>query len=480
MASEETPKRPAKRARARPLRAAGETATPRTWGAPSATTRTENSELARLRAENARLGDETNEALERETAIAQVLEAISNSPTDVDPVLDTISRSAARICDAAYSAVMLLEHDMLVAHHMTPGASPTRRSVALEGTVVGAAIRELRTVHVEDILATDDFPASRVSAQRTRDGTRSVLAVPLLGQGRAIGAIFLRRIEVRSFSEREIDLIRTFADQAVIAIESVRLFNETREKSGQLQVANQELQAASRHKSEFLANMSHELRTPLNAIIGFSDVLIGGMAGHLDEKQTEYLKDIRGSGRHLLSLINDILDLSKVEAGRMELTVSEFSFRAALSNAVTMIRERAAGHGIGLDLSVDGVDVISADERKVKQILFNLLSNAVKFTPDGGTISVRAQRQDSEMLFVTVRDTGVGIPKEDLGRIFEEFRQSGAASSRSAETEGTGLGLALTKSFVDLHGGRIWVESEVGKGSTFHFTLPLAPRSRAG
>jgi signal transduction histidine kinase/CheY-like chemotaxis protein len=231
-----------------------------------------------------------------------------------------------------------------------------------------------------------------------------------------------------------------------------------------------QLEAANRHKSEFLASMSHELRTPLNAIIGFSEVLIDRLFGELGAKQEEYLKNILDSGRHLLSLINDILDLSKVEAGRMELELDHFSFAETLENGVTMVRERAGRHGITLTLDREpAVDVIEADERKVKQILFNLLSNAVKFTPDGGQVGIKAGMDRGEVQ-VTVWDTGIGIAPEDQERIFEEFRQVGGTDGQ--KREGTGLGLALAKRFVELHGGRIWVESAVGHGSRFIFTLP--------
>ena len=231
-----------------------------------------------------------------------------------------------------------------------------------------------------------------------------------------------------------------------------------------------DLEAASRHKSEFLASMSHELRTPLNAIIGFSEVLREEMFGPLNERQADYLNDILTSGRHLLSLINDILDLSKIEAGKMELQPSTFFLPAILEGGLTMIRERATGHGIslGLDVAPD-VGEITADERKVKQVVFNLLSNAVKFTPDGGRIDLSARVSNGE-LEVAVRDTGIGIAPEDQARVFEEFQQAG-------QREGSGLGLALSRSFVELHGGQLRLESEPGVGSTFTFTLPLQPAS---
>jgi signal transduction histidine kinase len=238
----------------------------------------------------------------------------------------------------------------------------------------------------------------------------------------------------------------------------------------------QELETASRHKSEFLANMSHELRTPLNAVIGFSDVLSEQMFGELNAKQLEYLDDIRSSGRHLLALINDILDLSKVEAGRMELSLSQFSLPEAIESGLTMVRERAARQGIELALKLDlKDDVIEADERKIKQVLFNLLSNAVKFTPAGGNVMVTA-RDDAETVEISVRDSGIGIDKEDQVRIFEAFQQAERGPARVQE--GTGLGLGLARRFVELHGGTISVESEPGQGSTFTVRLP-ARRSLA-
>jgi signal transduction histidine kinase len=232
----------------------------------------------------------------------------------------------------------------------------------------------------------------------------------------------------------------------------------------------QQLEAASRHKSEFLANMSHELRTPLNAIIGFSEVLLERMFGELNPKQEEYLQDIVVSGRHLLSLINDILDLAKVEAGRMELEADAFDLPAALEACLTLVRERATRHGIVLALAVEGsVGQVVADERKVRQVVLNLLSNAVKFTSEGGRVALDAARVDGAVE-ISVSDTGIGIAPEDQETIFEEFRQVGG--DRTRRREGTGLGLALARKFVELHGGRIRVASEVGKGSTFTFTIP--------
>jgi signal transduction histidine kinase len=215
--------------------------------------------------------------------------------------------------------------------------------------------------------------------------------------------------------------------------------------------------------------MSHELRTPLNAVIGFSELLSERLYGELNEKQEEYLKDIHASGQHLLSLINDILDLSKIEAGRMELELTDFDLPTAINNALTLLRERAGRHAITLHMSVDErVEQVRADERKIRQVVLNLLSNAIKFTPDGGRINVRARAVDGSVE-VSVTDTGIGIAPEDQEAIFEEFRQVGTAAKK---VEGTGLGLALSRKFVELHGGRVGVQSELGVGSTFTFTIP--------
>jgi len=227
---------------------------------------------------------------------------------------------------------------------------------------------------------------------------------------------------------------------------------------------------ANRHKSEFLASMSHELRTPLNAIIGFSQVLQEQLFGELNARQQRYLQHIAGSGRHLLALINDILDLSKVEAGRMELDLRPVSLGEVLENGVTMLRDRAIRHSIDLNLEVEpGIACVVADERKVQQIVFNLLSNAVKFTPDGGRVDVMLHAGSPGPVQISVRDTGPGIAPEDQERIFEEFVQVGRPATTAQE--GTGLGLSLVKKLVELHDGRIWVESQPGAGSTFSFTL---------
>ena len=413
--------------------------------------------------QNTRLVSEIKEALEQQTATAEILKVISASPTDTRPVFQAIAERAGRICEANDARVLLVDGDKLTyvaGFGHLPDAPPSR--TIERGFVSGRAVIDREPVQVEDVLAVpQEFPTAQGTSRPV--GIRTILAVPLMREGQAVGAIVLRRTEVRPFSEQQIELLKTFADQAAIAIENVRLFREIQEKSAQLEVAN-------KHKSEFLANMSHELRTPLNAIIGFSEALIDKLFGDLTDKQLEYQKDIHQSGKHLLSLINDILDLSKIEAGRMELELSSFHLPTAISNAVTLIRERALRHGIALGVEIDPrLGDFQADERKVKQILLNLLSNAVKFTPDGGRVDLSAT-MDTDKVEIAVKDTGVGIASEDQASLFEEFKQLGRDSSRKAE--GTGLGLALTKRLVELHGGQILVDSAVGKGSTFRVFLP--------
>ena len=325
-------------------------------------------------------------------------------------------------------------------------------------------------VQVPDTLDEREYTGVRLRPMLAQLGYRSVLAVPLLREDQILGAMTIWRKEAGNFSPAIVNLLQTFATQSALAIQNARLFREIEDKSREIEDKSREIEAANRHKSEFLANMSHELRTPLNAIIGFSEVLGERMFGELNEKQAEYTEDILSSGRHLLSLINEILDLSKVEAGRMELEVATFDLPLAIDNARTFVRERATKHGINLDVTIDErLGEFVGDERKIKQILLNLLSNAVKFTPEGGRIGINA-RQANDSVEISVSDTGIGISPEDQAKVFEEFRQVGGDYAH--KREGTGLGLTLAKKFVELHGGKIWVDSEVGKGSTFSFTLP--------
>ena len=417
--------------------------------------------------ENVRLFNETKEALEQQKASAEVLGAISSSIADTKPVFDKILESCERLFEGHLVGVTLATDDGkidLVAYH---GADYEKLKAVYPLPLThesgsGSAILDAAVKHYPDAEAPGTPSGVRDGCRVS--GMRSILFAPMLYEGSGIGAIWVGRRSVSQFTDKQIALLKTFADQAVIAIQNVRLFREIQEKSRQLEIANQ-------HKSDFLANMSHELRTPLNAIIGFSEVLIEKMFGELNEKQADYMKDIHESGRHLLSLINDILDLAKIEAGRMELEPSDFDLPSALSNAMTLVRERAQRHGIALGLNLDpNLSTLRADERKFKQIVVNLLSNAVKFTSDGGRVDVSAKLAN-DSVEIAVADTGIGIAPEDQAAVFEEFKQVGRDYTRKAE--GTGLGLALTKRFVELHGGAIRLESALGKGSTFTFTIPV-------
>ncbi|HEX6296847.1 MAG TPA: GAF domain-containing protein [Burkholderiales bacterium] len=425
---------------------------------------------AAIAIENVRLFNETKEALEQQTATAEVLNVISGSITDAHPVFDAISRSVLKLYGARHVALYVRVGDKIdrvgyaVSDKSADDGSQALWPIPLDDkSLTGRAILGGDLVHIQDT-ETEPGLSEQSRAIIRKTGVRSVLLAPMQSMGVTTGTLSVARRAAGGFTEREVELLRTFADQAVIAMENVRLFREIQEKSAQLEVAN-------KHKSDFLANMSHELRTPLNAIIGFSEVLIERMFGEVNEKQADYLKDIHESGKHLLSLINDILDLSKIEAGRMDLEISRFDLPSALSNAMTLVRERAQRHGIVLGLEVDPrLGEFEADERKVKQILVNLLSNAVKFTPDGGRVDVSA-KLDTDKVEIAVKDTGIGIAPEDHAAVFEEFKQVGRDYTRKAE--GTGLGLALTKRFVELHGGAIRLQSTPGKGSTFTITLPL-------
>jgi signal transduction histidine kinase len=410
------------------------------------------------------------QSLEEVGALSEVSRAVSSS-LDLRRVLDTVAEYAVNLsgCDAAgvfefnparqgYDVVASRHLDAAFLAGLQGTSIDIRRSVIRRAALTGQALQ------VPDV-AVEAPEGMQLRDMTLTAGFRALLAVPMGGADDTRGLVLFRRA-AGAFDERSVNLVTALANQSKVAVENAHLFLEIEEKSQQLEIAN-------RHKSEFLANMSHELRTPLNAIIGFSEVLLERMFGEVNAKQEEYLQDIFTSGKHLLSLINDILDLSKVEAGRMELELTRFNLPMAIDNALTLVRTRAENHGITLVMEVDErLGEFVGDERKIKQVLVNLLSNAVKFTPEGGRVGVHAGLANGSVE-ISVSDTGIGIAQRDQGLIFEEFRQVGP--DHAGKREGTGLGLTLTRRFVELHGGTIWVKSEVGSGSTFTFTLPVRP-----
>jgi len=398
-------------------------------------------------------------------ALSEVGEAVSSS-LDADEVLATIVDHAVQMSGARGGS--LVDYDEDTGLFSVRAATGTTADVLqalrdsrihIDETLIGRACRERGPVQVED-LATAELDAHLSILYAA--GWRSVVVVPLIRWDRIVGALVVRRKAPGGFSDETCDLLEAFASQSAIALTNARIHR-------QLEVQSAELAEASRHKSEFLASMSHELRTPLNAVIGFSEVLLERMFGELNERQEDYLRDILSSGRHLLALLNDVLDLSKVEAGQMELDRTDFPVEPAIQYALSMVRERALDHRIALRTEIHpGLGLLNADELRFTQVLLNLISNAVKFTPDGGSVVVAATRLP-DSLEVTVSDTGVGIAITEQERIFDSFQQ-GSRSAR--KVEGTGLGLTLTRRIVELHGGQLWVRSELGHGSTFGFSLP--------
>ena len=409
-------------------------------------------------------------------ALRDVGQAIS-STLDLQTVLSMIVTRATEL--SGTDAGVIYEYDELRAifvpratAHLaaeiveTMLSTPVRKGEGATGRL--AEVQE--PIQLPDIL---QAPAeSRVRGALVHAGYRALLAVPLVHEDDLLGGLTVIRKATGEFAPEAIELLRTFATQSTLAIENARLFREIEIKSRQLEVA-------SRHKSEFLASMSHELRTPLNAIIGVTDLLLEDARDLGRANEIEPLERILRAGRHLLALINDILDLAKIEAGRMELELDDFHLPSAIDDALLLMRERAGRSGLAFERHVDeGLGEIRGDPRMIKQVLLNLLSNAVKFTPAGGRIDVRAALVDGTVE-ISVADTGIGIAPEDQEAVFEEFRQVGKAEKKA---EGTGLGLALCRKFVELHGGRIWIKSAVGEGSTFTFTIPARPEtsSRGG
>jgi signal transduction histidine kinase/DNA-binding response OmpR family regulator len=425
--------------------------------------------LSELQSRSAELARKVEEM----EALAEIGMAIS-STLDPDEVLTTIIEHAVQLSDADGGSLMEYDEETRLFRvrtaygthdHVIQRLKSTR--IHVDESLVGRAAGRGEAVQVPDLADIELDPHLQVLFD---GGWRSLVAIPLVRADRIVGALVVRRLTPGSFSAETCDMLTTFASQSAIALTNARLHE-------QLELQRRELARTSQHKSDFLASMSHELRTPLNAVIGFSEVLLERMFGDLNERQADYVQDILDAGRHLLALLNDVLDLSKVEAGRMELDVSTFPTADAISSVLTLVRERAGQRGVELHMDTSHApELVRADELRFKQVLLNLIGNGVKFTPAGGSVTVTAWTEDSELL-VTVADSGIGIAESEQGRIFDSFQQGTRSAS---STEGTGLGLTLTRRIVELHGGRIWLESEVGAGSTFGFALPGQPTPARG
>ena len=422
--------------------------------------------------ENVRLFDEVQartddltESLQQQTATADVLKVISRSTFDLQSVLDTLVELVARLCRAERTGIRIAKDGLyhnLADFGFLPAHRELMRSTPLKpdrSSIVGRVALDRRPIHILDSQVDTDTEM----ASRSRSGnTRTMLGVPLLREGTPIGVLLLQRSVVEPFTEKQIELATTFADQAVIAIENVRLFDEIQDKSRQLE-------EASKHKSQFLANMSHELRTPLNAIIGYTELIIDGIYGETPDKALAVLKRVESNGRHLLGLINDVLDFSKIEAGELKLALADYSMKDVVHNVYSAVEPLAAKKNLKFKVEVPpDLPAGHGDERKLTQVLLNLVGNAIKFT-DAGEVTIKVAPGNGAFS-VAVHDTGPGIDPANQEKLFEEFQQ--ADNSITKVKGGTGLGLAIARRIIELHGGRLWVDSSPGNGSVFTFEIP--------
>jgi signal transduction histidine kinase len=422
--------------------------------------------------ENVRLFDEVqtrtrelSQSVGELRALGEVSQAI-NSTLDVETVLTTIVVKAVQLSGTEAGTIYTFdearqEFRLRATHGMDEAmiAAIQDRGIRLGKTVIGKAVAERTPVQIADTLKDRSLVLDIIM----QAGFRALLAVPLLRADQIIGALIVRRKEPGEFPEHIVKLLQTFADQSVLTIQNARLFREIEDKSRQLEEASQ-------HKSQFLANMSHELRTPLNAILGYTELMADGAYGEPSEKMLGILKRLEANGKHLLGLINDVLDLSKIEAGQLVLELSDYCIQDIAQTVRSTLEPLAADKKLGFKVEVaPQLPPGRGDGRRLTQVLINLVGNAIKFT-DTGEVAIKAEANNGAF-YVSVRDTGPGISAEDQAKLFQEFQQADNAITR--KKGGTGLGLAISKRIIEMHGGKIWVESQPGQGSTFAFTLPV-------
>jgi signal transduction histidine kinase len=405
-------------------------------------------------------------------ALGEVSQAV-NSTLDLETVLTTIVQRAVQLSRTDAGAIYVFDEEgrefrLRATYGMSEAmiAAITDRRIGLGDANIGLAARQRVPIQIPDMRSE---PASPLNEIILREGYRALLIIPLLRPDQIVGALVVRRKMPGEFAKATIDLLETFADQSVVAIQNARLFSEIEEKGRQLAIASQ-------HKSQFLANMSHELRTPLNAILGYTELIMDGIYGEAPEKMLGVLKRVESNGRHLLGLINDVLDLSKIEAGQLVLTLNDYSMRDVVYNVFSAVEPLASEKKIGFKVEVPpDMPKGHADERRLTQVLLNLVGNAIKFT-DSGEVVIKAAAGNGSFT-VSVRDTGPGISQADQSKIFEEFQQ--ADNSATKKKGGTGLGLSIARRIMEMHGGKLWVESEPGRGSVFSFTLPVTVQPQA-
>jgi signal transduction histidine kinase len=405
-------------------------------------------------------------SVEELKALGDVSQTV-NSTLDLETVLTRIVRHAVQLSKADAGTIYEFDEteqvfipriNFGVSEEFIQAMRDSKQRVGAK-TVLGQSAKKKLPEQIPDLLKVPDYSISYMK----QTDFRALLAVPLLRKDRHIGGLVVRRKEAGEFSPPVVDLLQTFAAQSVIAIHNARLFHEIEDKGRELEIAN-------KHKSEFLANMSHELRTPMNAILGYTELIIDNIYGDVPKKIQSVLERVEKNGRHLLGLINDVLDFSKIEAGRFTLTLNDYSMQDVIHSVFTSVESLATEKNLDLKVMVSKELMTGkGDEQRIAQVLLNLLGNAIKFTENGEVIVEAAV--SNETFLISVSDTGPGLSEADQKRIFEEFHQADGSSTR--EKGGTGLGLSISKKIVEMHGGQIWVDSILGKGSTFQFTLPI-------